>query len=74
MRLLLVVSFFCIIFVPYKKREIMRKYKRFTSPERVNKFLEELEENGVLAATIHITEDNDFFTVFYKDKSRKSDL
>ena len=52
----------------------MRIYKIFESREDVCNFLDELEEQGVLSATIHITEFNDRFTVFYKKKSTRTNL
>lgn len=52
----------------------MRKYKIFGSPESVNEFLDELENKGVLPQHIHITEYNRFYTVFYKDKSTRTNL
>lgn len=56
----------------------MRTYKIFVSRDDVCNFLDELEEQGVLPATIHITEFNeefnDRFTVFYKKKSTRTNL
>ena len=53
---------------------IMRTYDIFESRADVCDFLDELEEQGVLPATIHITEFNDKFTVFYKKKSTRTNL
>ena len=52
----------------------MRTYNTFESPADVCDFLDELEEQGVLPATIHITESNRGFTVFYKRKSTRTNL
>lgn len=52
----------------------MRTYNIFESPDNVCDFLDELEEQGVLPATIYITESNDKFTVFYKKKSTRTNL
>ena len=52
----------------------MRTYKIFESREDVCNFLDELAEQCVLPATIHITEFNDRFTVFYKKKSTRTNL
>ena len=52
----------------------MRTYDIFESRADVCYFLDELEEQGVLPATIHITEFNDKFSVFYKKKSTRTDL
>lgn len=52
----------------------MRIYATFKSHKDVCEFLDELDEEGVLPATINITEFNDRFTVFYKAKSTKTNL
>ncbi len=52
----------------------MRTYNTFISSADVCDFLDELEEQGVLPATIHITEFKGKFTVFYKKKSTRTNL
>ncbi len=52
----------------------MRKYKTFCYPESVIRFLDELENKGVLPQNIHITESDRIFTVFYKDKPTRTNL
>lgn len=52
----------------------MRTYDIFESRADVCYFLDELEEQGVLPATIHITESDRGFTVFYKKKSTRTNL
>ena len=52
----------------------MMKYKTFCYPESVSRFLDVLENKGVLSQDIHITESDRIFTVFYKDKSTKTNL
>ena len=52
----------------------MRTYEIFESRDDVCNFLDELEDQGVLPVTIHITEFNNRFTVFYKKKSTRTNL
>lgn len=52
----------------------MRTYEIFETRNDVCYFLDELEEQGILPATIHITEFNGTFTVFYKKKSTRTNL
>ena len=49
-------------------------WENFDSRAGVCDFLDKLEKQGVLLATIHITESNRGFTVFYKKKSTKTNL
>jgi hypothetical protein len=52
----------------------MRTYDTFESPADVCDFLDKLEEQGVLPATIYITESFSGYTVFYKKKSTRTNL
>ena len=46
----------------------MRTFEIFGSRIDVCRFLEQLDKQGVLPQTIHITESDNRFTVFYRKK------
>ena len=52
----------------------MRTYDTFETRSDVCRFLEQLDKQGVLPQTIHITESNNKFTVFYREKSIRTNL